>query len=714
MKKPDGSHIEIIPTLCDRCHCSCGVLAHVRDGKVVKVEGDPSFPQNEGFMCPKGLAVVQFLNHPDRLRYPMKRVGARGEWERLSWDEALDMAAAGFKAVIEKYGPETVTWSWGDVGFHSHAITKQAWLYAMGSPTHFHSDAHYCHSPVLIANAMVFGDRVTSEEGPDYRNSRCIMLWGGNPVASHPTRARDIMIGKKRGAKLIVIDPRMTEIAAKADLFLQLRPSTDDALCLAILNVIISEGIYDKEFVARWCLGFEELRERVSHFPPEMVSEITWVPADDIVRAARTYALNRPATVHTRVGVQMSIKVNETIRAVSILAAICGNLDVKGGHIFPERARAFKSRATVTKEHLTLPPEKTDIVIGAKEFPLFSGTHSMVGNYTHPPSTIHAMITGEPYPIKALWAQNDLLLALEDTMETRKALDHVEFLVGSDFFMTPQLALCDLILPPCSYLSRDEVEYLFYNNFIGARRKVVEPEFSLPSDRTIDLEVIRRMGYEVPEVVKTIEAYNDYQLKDMGITFKQLNKRRFVREDVRYKKYEEIGFNTPSGKVELYSTLAERYGYDPLPSYRENPETPLTQPETAKEYPLVLITGARNVAYFHGSNRQIPWLRELFPRPTVEIHPGTAEKLGIREGDEVWIEAPHGRGRVKMWAELTEAVDPRVVSAPSHWWFPERKEDKLRGVYESNINVIMSNDPPYDPVSGATPIRGNLCKVYKV
>ncbi len=159
--------------------------------------------------------------------------------------------------------------------------------------------------------------------------------------------------------------------------------------------------------------------------------------------------------------------------------------------------------------------------------------------------------------------------------------------------------------------------------------------------------------------------------------------------------------------------MPESYGYDPLPSYRENPETPLTQPETAREYPLVLITGARNVAYFHGANRQIPWLRELFPRPTAEIHPQTAQKLGVKEGDEVWIEAPHGRGKVKMWAELTEAVHPRVVSAPSHWWYPERKEDNLRGAFESNINVIMSNDPPYDPVSGATPIRGNLCKVYR-
>ncbi|MEM4246098.1 MAG: molybdopterin-dependent oxidoreductase [Candidatus Bathyarchaeia archaeon] len=706
---------KVMKSICDRCHCACGVLVHMEGEKILKIEGDQQFPQNEGMMCPKGLALTQLIYHPDRIRYPMKRAGERGsgKWQRISWDEALDMAAEGFGEAIKKYGPQSVSWSWGDAGFRSLVDFKQLFLYSIGSFNHFHSDAHYCHSPVLVANKMIFGERVTSETGPDYRNSRCMMLWGGNPVASHPTRARDIMIGKRRGGKLIVIDPRFTEIASKADLYLQLRPATDGALALGMLNVIINEELYDKKFVKDWCVGFERLKERVQEYPVEKVSEITWVPKDQIIKAARMFALNKPAVVHTRIGVQMSITVNATIRAISIMAAICGNLDIKGGHLFPNHPRPVKSRRDVERELLSFPDPVKDKVIGAKEFPLFSGSNSMVGNYPHPPSMIHAIIEGHPYAIKALWHTNDLLLALEDTAETRKAIDNLDFIVGSDFIMTPMMELSDLILPPCTYLARNDIEHIFYDGFIAARPKLIEPEFETMDERTIDLEILRRMKIRFPKVFETVENYLDYCIQGLGITFKELAERHIVLEEIRYKKYEKTGFNTPSGKVEIYSSIAEKHGYDPLPYYQENPETPVTLPEVAKEYPLILITGARVVTYYHGANRELSWLREINPYPSLEIHPTTASKIGIKNGDWVWIEAPFKRGRVKQKARLTEGIDPRVVSAPSHWWYPENKSDPMHGVYESNINVITSNGPPYEPVTGATPLRGSLCKVYR-
>jgi len=352
--------------------------------------------------------------------------------------------------------------------------------------------------------------------------------------------------------------------------------------------------------------------------------------------------------------------------------------------------------------------------IKTKEFPLFSGSKSMVGNYPHPPSMIHAMIESHPNAIRALWHTNDLLLALEDTMETRKAIDNLDFIVGSDFIMTPMMELSDLVLPPCTYLARNDIEHLFYDGFIAARPKIIEPECETRDERTIDLEILRRMKLKFPDVFGTVENYLDYCIKDSGLTFKELCEKGIVYEEVRYKKYETAGFKTPSGKVELYSSIAEKYGYDPLPYYQENPETPVTMPEIAKEYPLILITGARVVAYYHGANREIPWLRELYPYPFLEIHPETAAGLGIKDGDWVWVEAPFERGRVKQKAKLTEGIQPQVVSAPSHWWYPERREDPLHGAYESNINVITSNNPPYEPVTGATPLRGSLCRVYKV
>ncbi|MFH1240940.1 MAG: molybdopterin-dependent oxidoreductase [Pseudomonadota bacterium] len=733
-KSPDDD-IKVVKSVCDRCHGQCGVLVYVKKGKVLKVEGDPDFPQNEGFMCPKGLAVTQVLYHPDRIKYPMKRTGERGEgkWQRISWDEALDTAAAKFKESMEKWGPESIAWSWGDHAFHDHrCMFKLAWLHAMGSPTHFHSDAHYCYYPTGIANIVTFGEGLTSEVGPDYRNSRCIMLWGGNPVMSHPTRARDIMIGKKNGAKLIVVDPRFTEIASKADIFLQVRPGADDALALGILNIIINEGLYDKEFVDKWCIGFDKLRERVQEYPPSRVSEISWVPEEDIYAAARMYAdLSPGAAMHTRMGVQQNYKTHQTCRAICIIAAICGNLDVKGGLVMGSSYQGFKNMFRVETEDLAFPPEVADKRIGAKEYPLFSSSRSLVGGLCHPPSVVHAILTGKPHPVKAIWALNDLLMALEGAKETLKALKSLEFFAGSDFFMSPTMEMCDIIMPPSTYLEKDGIEDLMYNNLIAAKERVIEPVYDTMDDREMDLEIMKRMGLPLPRQWKTVPEYHDYVLSELGITFEELKKRQYIVQTPRYKKFEEEiidesatrvlfgktkggGFNTPSGKVELYSSLSKEAGEDPLPYYRENQETPYSTPDLARDYPLVLTTGHRHVAYFHSSNRQVPWCRELEPYPRVQIHPETAAGLEIKDGDWVWIEAPKDRGRVKMKAEVTEAVDPRVVAAPSHWWYPENKDDPLHGVFESNINVIISNDPPYERVTGCVTLRGGLCKVYRV
>jgi len=733
-KLSDGT--EVVSTICDRCHGTCGVLAYVKDGRVIKVEGDRDFPQNEGFMCPKGLAVTQVLYHPDRIKYPMRRIGERGagKWQRISWDEALDTTASRFKEVMDKWGPESVTWSWGDHAFHDlRCIFKLAWLHAMGSPTHFHSDAHYCYYPTGIANIVTFGEGLTSEVGPDYRNSRCIMLWGGNPVMSHPTRARDIMIGKKNGAKLIVVDPRFSEIASKADIFLQVRPGADDALVLGMLNVIINEELYNKEFVDKWCVGFPGLKERIQEYPPSRVSGITWVPEEDIIAAARMYATNSPgAAMHTRMGVQQNYNTHQTCRAICIMAAICGNLDVEGGLVMGSSYQGFKNMFRLETEDLTFPPEVADKRIGAKEYPLFSSSKSLVGGLCHPPSVIHTIMTGKPYPVKAIWALNDLLVCLEGAKETMEALKKLEFLVGSDFFMTPTMEMCDIIMPPHTYLEKEGTEDLMYINMIAAKERVIEPVYDTMDDREMDLEIIKRMGLELPKQWKTVAEFHDYVLSEIGITFDELKKRKFITQPTRYKKYEEKGvsaaegkrvmfaktkgggFNTPSGKVELLSSMSKEAGEDPLPYYKENLETPFSTPEIAKDYPLVLTTGHRHVAYFHSSNRQVPWCRELEPYPRLQIHPRTAAELDIRDSDWVWIEAPKGRGRVKMKAEVTEVVDPRVVAVPSHWWYPENKEDPLHGWSESNINMIITNDPPYETVTGCVTLRGLLCKVYKV
>lgn len=710
--KPNRSTVR---TYCDRCHCACGVLVHLEGGRAVKVEGDPDCPVNEGALCPKGLAVLQMVHHPDRIRQPLKRLGKRGEgrWQAISWEEAYESTAARFNEVLGKYGPSAITWSWGDAALHCHYLTKQAWLLAMNAPNHFHSDAHYCFHPVMIANKLTYGDFITSETGPDYRNARCIFLWGGNPAMSHPVAARNIMIGRRRGAKLIVVDPRFTEMAAKADLFLQPRPATDDALALGILHVIIAEGLYDKAFVDRWCVGFDALKARVREYAPQRVSEITWIDKEEIIRAAVLFATHRPGTVHTRMGTLMNTNAIQTVRAIGLLPALCGNLDVKGGNLLGNKPAGFRSRHEIIGEELKQPAEIEDQRIGARQFPLLCGSRSLAHNNSHPPSVVHAMLTGKPYPIKALWACNNLLLCLEDARETKKALLNLDFLVGSDFFLTPTMELCDLILPPCSYLAREEVVQGYHaTNFVGARQKAIEKDFDTRDEREMTYEIIRRMGLAFPAAWDTVEKQNEMRVRGMGMTFAELKRKGYFIGPVRYRKYERQGFRTPSGKIELSSSILETLGHDPLPHYLENPETPLSAPEVARDYPLILITGGRHIVYYHGSNKQLCWLREIAPEPELQIHPRTAAALNIGAGDRVWIEAPGKRGRVTMRAKPTEAVHPQVVHAPSHWWYPET-EDAEHGCWESNINAILTNDPPYDPICGATPLRGLLCRVRK-
>jgi anaerobic selenocysteine-containing dehydrogenase len=696
----------------------CGVLVHVKNGKVVGLEGDPNYPVNKGMMCPKGLSAIQLEYHPDRLTYPRKRVGERGsgKWKKISWDEALDTVASEFKRISEKYGPESLAFTFGMcprggvVGYH-------ALINALGSPNFSCTDAHYCYSPSVLAQCATFGPTHTfmQDIGADYENTNCILVWGANPVAAEPPMGKQLLQAKTRGAKLIVVDPRLTSRAAKADLWLQIRPGTDDALAMAFLNIIINEELYDRDFVNKWCLGFDELRERVQPYTPEAVAETTWIPAALIRKAAKMYATIKPSALKHRVAVDQNFNGVQTMRAFSILIAMTGNTDVKGGNIFQQLPEGFLSGEALRLGPGARPPKEIESRrLGAQEYPLLCGP-SAFRPYPHPPTLIRAMLTGEPYPIKGVFLVNNLVVAFQGTSQVIEALKNTEFLVGADFFMTPTMELMDIVLPPATWLERDEICELHCLNWIGARQKVVEPVGECWDEMKIALELARRMDVKLPMVpVYSVEEYNDAKVKGMGITFDDLKQRGWIPAPMKYKKYESAGkFGTPSGKVELYSTLFEKFGHDPLPSVIEPPQSPYSTPELTEEYPLIITAGRRHIAYYHSMGRQIPWLRELAPEPLIEIHPETARRFDIEEGDRVWIETPGGKGkRVRQRARLTRQVHPQVVQPEAHWWLPE-KPGPGHGIEEININAVISNDPPYGPVVGTVPIRSLLCKIYK-
>ncbi len=716
---------KIVRTICDACMSQCGCLVHVRDGKAVKIEGDPDHPLSKGFMCPKGLSFLQVVYHPDRILCPLKRNGDRGDgkWKRVSWDDALGDIASQLSQIREKYGPESILYSFGTFPGKNGIASYAGLMGALDSPGTFVPNCHYCYTPHIIGATLTVGSIYHCELGypSDFKDCKLIVLWGWNPAASFPGLAKRILEAHWQGTKLLVIDPRFTEFAAKADLWLQPRPATDASLALGMIHIMIEEGLYDKNFVEKWCLGFEELRQRVKEYPPSRVSEITWVPEEKIVAAARLYGTQKPSHLHTHNGTSYGDNVLQTSRATAILPALSGSIDVKGGNMFSNLHYPPVIPYMSMRKLLRPSAEAENKQLGVKEFPLLCGANSLRG-YSHPPMLYQTMLSGKPYPIKAYICTCNTVVSFEDSRSVAAALRQLDLLVVPDFFMTPTAALADYILPPATWLEREDIVDAFcYNGFVCARPKAIEPVGECRDDDEIAFALLKKLNLKFPiSGVDSNRSLLNYQLKGLSIDFDELCKMRVLYGNVTEKKYErgelrkdgKPGFDTPSGKVEFYSSRLKELGHDPLPYFQEPHESIVSSPRLTRDYPFILIGGSRHIASFDTAGHNIPYLRELLPYPIVEINSETAKELGIKDGDWVWIETPRGKGRVKQKAHLTLGIHRKVVHASHLWWYPEEK-DREKSWFEPNINTVMSWDPPYDPVCGSTLLKGGLCTIYK-
>ena len=507
--------------------CQCGALVHVENGKAIKIEPDPNHPYNHGFMCPKGLSALETVYHPERILYPLKRDGERGEgkWQRVSWDEALeDIGKRLFKAK-ETYGAESILYSFGTYPAKNGI---QGWVGLMGaldSPGSLSTNCHYCMTPHYIGNALTAGLMYDCEVGyPEFEDSRLVVLWGTNPTQSFPAVGKKILDAHRNGTKLLVIDPRMTELATQADLWLQIRPATDAALALGMINIICEEGLYDKAFVETWCQGFEELRDRAREYPPQRVAEITWVPEGKIVEAARLYGTTRPSHLQSHNGTTYATNTLQTTRAIAILPALTGNLDVKGGNVFsvPWNYPPVLSYFTMRKM-LRPSAAAEDKQLGVKEYPLLAGSKSFRG-YHHPPMVYKAMLTGKPYPIKAFINTTNNIVTFENSRGVAEALKQLDLLVNLDFFMTPMAEMADYILPPATWLEREDiVDSMTYGNFVCARPKAIEPLGECRDDDQIAFDLLKKMNLKFPLPVDSNRSLLDFQLKDTGIDFEQFS-----------------------------------------------------------------------------------------------------------------------------------------------------------------------------------------------
>ena len=731
-QKQEG--VEIKKSVCYFCHNNCGLLVHVKDGQVLKVEGDDNYPVNQGGLCSRGNINHLFLDHPNRLNHPLKRVGKRGggDWEQISWEQAMDEIAAKLLQYREDFGAETLVTAGGTLRTDDWARRRFMNLY--GSPNSFHN-AHLCWIPTFMVETAIYG---WCPFETDMGNSRCIVLWGQNPGASSMPEMSHLSHFKQAGMKIIVIDPRYSETAAKADLWLPLRPGSDSALALAWLNVIIWEGLYDQSFIENCCIGFDELAQHVAQYTPEWAAPLTWLDPDLIRQGARMYATNKPGNIQWGTAVdQIGKPGGATMHARALLRAVTGNLDAPGSDLLTGPAQDF-----VTDEEMEanewLPEEQKSKQLGVDKYKLTTWEgYGRIAEITkevwgkaptaewmceaHPPTVFNAMITGEPYPVKALISlATNPINSYGQTSQVIEALRKVDFHVSVEYWMTPSAALADYVLPAACTLERPTITSTYgCSDFLLASQRAVQPLYERKTDYDFWRQLALRMGQEEMWPWENLEEANYYRIYPMGYEITGyddfVERYRYHFPEREYYKYARLGFATPSRRVELVSSTLAELGYPSMPTYVPPVENELDDPELAKEFPLVLTSRGGKMPYHHSEHFQIKKIRYLSHEPFVQINPVTAAQLGIEEGDWVWIETK--RGRIKQKAELTQAVDPRVVATERGWWYPEREvvEPDLAGCLESNGNVLTSTaDEHCDPIGGGWANRGLLCKVYKV
>lgn len=692
----------IVKSTCGLCQTGCGVLIRLQHNKAVQVKGDPDSPVNKGVLCAKGLASLEYLNHPDRLKHPLRRKGGRGDgqWEQISWDEALDTVAQELTKAKTVYGPQGLIFMRGSFKGGYQGTFLGRFANALGAPN-IASMASVCYVPRAVGSNLTHGYNPV----PDYEYPpACIVVWGANLADTRIGEHGQTVRALKRGSKLIVIDPRKIGLSEKADLWLQPRPGSDLALGLGLINVIINEHLYDEDFVSSWTVGFEELKTHVQAYSPEVVERLTWVKASTIEQTARLYTAAKPSIIQLGNAIDHNMNNFQTARAVSILRAITGNLGVPGGELFcssPEILTPLGSAELDLRDNISAAQR-------AKRLNAKDGLLPMLF-YSLPQSIVKAILHDEPYPIRAGFIQGgNMLLTYSNALQTYSALKKLDFLAVADMFMTPTAALADIVLPVATYLEHDSIVAPPYYPVAQVQQKVAQVG-DCRSDYEIINDLAQRLGLS-EYFWESEQASLDYILNPAGLTFEEFRNIAILQGQKMYRRHEKDGFKTPSGKVELFSDRLKKWGFDPLPTWHEPPETPLSAPELAKEYSLV-FTSWKSGVFRHSGGRQISSLRDAHPEPVVWLHPDTAGKQGIADGDRVYIETP--RGQIRQKARLTNDIDPRVAGVDYAWWFPEHGPENLYGWKEANLNVLTEDGPPYGREMGTTNLRGILCRIRK-
>ena len=724
------------------CHpTGCGIKTYVNsNGELVRVEGDENHPITNGRLCVRCLTIRDYVYNPDRVLYPMKRARedrGKNKWERITWDEAYDTIAEKVKYFKDKYGAESIL-VMGGTGREGGPMLPAYAHACLGTPNACYTQSGYsCYIPRVAGTTYVMGATYPEMDyagglpgrydDPMFKLPELIVFWGKEPLPSNGDglfghAAIDMM---RRGSKLMSIDPRVNWVSTRADWHLRLRPGTDAALGMAMLNVIIEEDLYDHDFVDKWCYGFEQLAERVKEMPAEKAAEICDLDANQIREAARVYAAAKPAQIAWGLAIDQKSNGVQAGHCIMALEAITGNIDVPGGQLIGD----VNDGLELGFGWNNLGPELQSKILGIKEYPAYVG---LVLN-AQCDMVLDALEAGDDakyYPFKMGVFEDTNFLAGTCAAQPKRWHDamvkNLEWCFGIDVWMTPTIqATCEIFLPLSSTVEHDTVVYTHYGAspiMAGAVNKSITV-----GDCKGDCEIFYELGLRCMPI--NFEKYKDYYdfLADYRLAYKKSFEE--LREEVvhqktemcGYYKYESgrlrpdgmPGFNTPTGRVELYSTMFRQFGEDPLPYYEEPQLSPVSTPEKMEEYPFVLTTGARTYCYFHSEGKQIPYLREINPDPLIEINPQDALELGTADGQ--WVRVSNPFGSCVLKAKVTQTVYPGLVMAQHGFWFPEEdgEEPHLYDVWRSNINLLMPHFYVGELGFGA-PYKCLICKVEPI
>jgi len=681
-------------TICHLCSACCPVVIYLKDNKIIRVERKSRNRIMEDYFCPKIKAIPQIIYSPDRLKNPMIKKKKDGQffWQEVSWETALNKITKKLNLLKKKDGPESVCWlrgqasDWGAVWHYTNRLMN-----VFGSPNII-GNGSVCHAARNANHTFTYG----AMTNPDYINSNCIIIWGRNDRDSKPSLYEEIVYAKEKGTKIIVIDPIKTKLALMADIWLQIKPGYDGMLAMSMIHVIISENLHDHDFIKDWTIGFDKLKDIASDYIPEKIASTMWLNPEEIRKSASLYAQTKPACIGEGNGIDMHLNVSQTSRAISILRALTGNIDKKGGDLIPQpipfkdiqlKERSLKNIKPITSEYSLF-----------DQFDKNLGIHTM-GVITD------TILNEKPYPLKGLIIQGaNPAVTMANSTRFVKALSKLELIVVIDLFMTQTAKLADIVLPTTTSFEQTRLNLgSMYGNKVDLQDKTIKWLNNCWPDWKIIFELAKKLGYEKEFPWNSVEEAIDEQLSPAAITTEMLRQSPdgILFQKTRYEKYIKQGFNTPTGKVELYSAKLKKYGYSPLPDFQEAWKNQPSFYQEKIHFPLIGISGKRSNNYVHSQFRNIPFLLKREPEPFVDIHPKDAKKRNISDGDKVKIESPNGK--IIMKARISNIIHSGSVRIAWGW-----------GEFNLDYNLNkLTDDEQKDSITSTTSNRTFMCNVVK-